>query len=65
MRNSEAIPFNCPSCEAEYKIVRIESPSDAQYRKIFCLRCDALFPAGDEGGFYKYFLVRGRRRKRR
>jgi predicted Zn finger-like uncharacterized protein len=66
MSKSEPIRFNCPCCEAEYKIVRIEAPSDAQYGKVSCLRCDALFPGGEGGVFFKYFLVGGRssRRKR-
>jgi hypothetical protein len=64
MRNSEPTPFSCPSCEAQYKIVTIEAPSDTEHGKISCLRCDALFPSGDEGVFYKYFLV-GERHNRR
>jgi len=62
---SEPVAFTCPSCEAEYKIVAIEGPSDAQRNKIGCLRCDALFPAGEGRVFYKYLLVGSGKAKRR
>ena len=69
MDKSEPIDFSCPGCEAEYKVVTIEAPSDALHGKIVCLKCDALFPAGEGGRvFFKYFLVgqpSGRPRKRK
>ena len=65
MSKSEPIAFNCPSCEAEYKIVTIEARSETEHGKISCLRCDALLPSGDEGVFYKYFLVGERHNKRK
>ena len=61
---SEPIPFTCPSCEAEYKIVAIDV-CDPQRGKIPCLKCDALFPAGEGRVALKYFLVQrpsGRKR---
>jgi hypothetical protein len=67
MSQSEPIPFNCPSCEAEYKIVRIEV-CDVQQGKLRCLRCDALLPAGEGRVAFEYFLVgrpSGRNRKRK
>jgi len=54
---SEPIPFTCPACEAEYKIVTIEV-CDLQQGKIRCLKCDALFPAAEGRVAFKYFLVR-------
>jgi predicted Zn finger-like uncharacterized protein len=65
MSKSEPIPFSCPSCEAEYKIVTIEV-CDIQQGKVRCLKCDASFPAGEGRVALKYFLVgrpRGRKRK--
>jgi hypothetical protein len=62
MRNSEPVPFSCPSCQAEYKIVTIEAPREAQHAKSFL---EALFPSGDEGVFFKYFLVSGRPSRRK
>ena len=57
MSKSETIIFNCPRCEAEYRIVSIEAPRDISHGKIACLNCDALFPAGEGRVFFKYFLV--------
>jgi transcription elongation factor Elf1 len=54
---SKPIPFTCPACEAEYKIVAIEV-RDVQQGRIACLNCDALFPAGEGRVAFKYFLVR-------
>ena len=68
MSKSETIIFNCPRCEAEYKIVSIEAPRDIPHEKIARLKCDALFPAGEGRMFFKYFLVgrpNGRFSKRR
>jgi hypothetical protein len=55
--NSEPFTFNCPSCEAEYKIITIEAPNDTPRSKIGCLRCDALFPSGEGSVVFKYILV--------
>src|SRR5262249_22545503 len=57
MSKSEIIIFNCPRCEAEYRIVSIEAPCYIPPGKIACLKCDALFPAGEGRIFFKYFLV--------
>ena len=45
--------FNCPRCEAEYRIVSIEAPRDIPHGKIACLKCDAMFPAGEGRIFFK------------
>jgi hypothetical protein len=60
---SEPFAFICPSCEAEYKVVTVAAPSDMRRRKIGCLRCDALFPAGHGNVFLKYILMAPRRSK--
>ena len=68
MSKSEPNDFSCPGCEAEYKVVTIEASSDTLHGKIVCLKCDALFPAGEGRVFFKYFLVgwpSGRPRKRK
>jgi hypothetical protein len=67
MSQSEPIPFRCPGCEAEYKIVTVEV-CDVQQGEVHCLKCDAMFPAGEGRIAFKYFLVgrpsgRNRRRK--
>jgi predicted Zn finger-like uncharacterized protein len=55
--DSEPITYSCPSCGAKYRIVAIDSPGGGRHGKVTCLSCDALFPAGDERGFFKYILV--------
>ena len=65
LSKSELIPFSCPSCEAEYKIVTINT-CDVRHGKISCLRCGFPFPASEGNVSLKYFLVRrpsGRNRK--
>ena len=65
LSKSEPIPFSCPLCEAEYKIVTIEA-CDPQRGKISCVRCGFPFPAGEGNVIFKYFLMRrpsGRKRK--
>ena len=65
LSKSEPIPFTCPSCEAEYKIVTIDA-CDVQQGKVRCLRCGFPFPAGEGRVAFKYFLVgrpSGRKRK--
>jgi hypothetical protein len=51
-----ATRFDCPNCDAEYKLVRAEAgpPPD---RQIVCRRCGSPLQ-GREGNFIlKYFLV--------
>ena len=62
MSQSKPIPFRCPSCEAEYKIVTVEA-CDVVHGKVRCLKCDALFPPGEGHVAFKYFLVGQPRRK--
>ena len=56
MSQSEPIPFRCPGCEAEYKLVTIEICEGVQ-GKLRCLRRDAMFPAREGRVAFKYFLV--------
>lgn len=58
---SEPFTFICPSCEANYKVVTFGAPSSTRRRRIGCLRCDALFPAGEGNIFLKYNLMMLRR----
>jgi hypothetical protein len=58
---SEPFAFICPSCEAQYNVVMFGAPSNGHHRKIGCLRCDALFPAGEGNVFLKYILMAPRR----
>ena len=65
LSKSEPIPFSCPVCEAEYKMVTIEA-CHLQRGKTSCMRCGFPFPASEGNVSLKYFLVRrpsGRNRK--
>ena len=57
MNKSELILFSCPSCRAKYKIVAIDCLGSWHHGKVTCLKCNALFPAGDERVVFKYTLV--------
>ena len=50
--------FRCPTCEAQYKVVRVEAPPD-QNNPVLCLSCGGPLQ-NREGKFaLKYFRVDG------
>jgi hypothetical protein len=55
--------FNCPTCDALYKLVRVEAPLNHDRREqVLCLGCGAPL-RNREGKFaLKYFRVGGSRR---
>jgi predicted Zn finger-like uncharacterized protein len=56
--SDKATEFNCPNCNALYKVVRMEAKSTAGDREITCRSCGAPLQ-GREGDFIlKYFLVK-------
>jgi predicted RNA-binding Zn-ribbon protein involved in translation (DUF1610 family) len=59
---TEAIEFQCPNCEAQYKVVRIEAPS-ADDDALLCLSCDAPLPDREGEFALKYFRTDGPRRR--
>jgi hypothetical protein len=58
---SERFAFVCPSCEAEYEVITLSARSHMRNRRNGCLRCDALFPAGEGNVSLKYILSEPRR----
>lgn len=56
--------FRCPTCEAAYKVVRIEAPPTHD-NQLLCLGCGG--PLRNREGKYvlKYFRVDGTKRTRR
>ena len=36
--NAEAVSFKCPTCEAEYRVLRVEAPA-THSRQMLCLSC--------------------------
>jgi len=53
----EPIAFECPSCGAKYIIVPIKLPDGVKRRRFNCLKCDALFPAGEGRVLLEYALL--------
>jgi predicted RNA-binding Zn-ribbon protein involved in translation (DUF1610 family) len=55
-----ATQFRCPTCESEYKVVRVEAALSANEHPLTCLSCGA--PLRNREGKYvlKYFRVDGR-----
>ena len=50
--------FQCPNCEADYKVVRVEAPPDHN-NPVLCLGCGGPFQ-NREGKFaLKYFRTDG------
>jgi predicted Zn finger-like uncharacterized protein len=57
---SEAIQFQCPNCEAQYKVVRVEAPPTHD-NPVLCLGCGGPLQ-NREGKFaLKYFRTDGPR----
>ena len=53
---AEPTQFNCPTCEAGYKVVRAEGPAECD-RQLTCLSCGAPL-RNREGKFaLKYFRI--------
>ena len=50
-------PFNCPLCDAEFKVVRIEAVPEGPEYPVFCPACESELPSRDNGAILKYFLV--------
>jgi DNA-directed RNA polymerase subunit RPC12/RpoP len=68
--NPATTKFECSTCQAEYKLVRVETPPDRRDKQLTCLSCGAPL-RNREGKFaLKYFRVSdgkdaGRRNGRR
>lgn len=55
--NSPITPFDCPSCGAQYKLVRTEAGAVLVDRQITCRSCGAPLEGRDGRFILKYFLV--------
>jgi len=57
---TEAI-FKCPTCEATYKVVRIEAPP-SHFKQLLCLGCGGPLRSRDGKYALTYFRIRDTRR---
>jgi predicted RNA-binding Zn-ribbon protein involved in translation (DUF1610 family) len=65
MSDAATTQFNCPSCGARYKVVRIEAPAGMGEHAISCLSCKAAIPSREGTMVLKYFQVERAPRHRR
>jgi transcription elongation factor Elf1 len=59
--NPTANLFDCPTCHAHYKLVRIECDHGEFDGTIACRSCGAPLQGREGNNILKYFLVSGRR----
>jgi DNA-directed RNA polymerase subunit RPC12/RpoP len=58
----EATPYACPTCGAEYKVVRVEAKTMVPEGRLTCTKCGGPLHAREGRYILKYFLVGGSRR---
>jgi transcription elongation factor Elf1 len=64
MTNQPDNLFNCPKCQARYKLVRVEGDDVDFDGQIACRSCGAPLQGREGKDILKYFLVAGRRPRR-
>lgn len=47
--------FQCPSCHAPYKVVRVETDDKSGPTDVSCTECSCPFTAYESGHILKYF----------
>ena len=57
MVQPRAVPFICLQCQALYKVFRVQRPSSASSKPVFCKTCRRPFDSTDGHDILKYFLV--------
>jgi DNA-directed RNA polymerase subunit RPC12/RpoP len=60
---TQATPFQCPTCGAEYKLVRVETKETVPDQQITCRKCSSPLPAAEDRSVLKYFLLAHRARR--
>jgi DNA-directed RNA polymerase subunit RPC12/RpoP len=59
---TQATPFRCSTCGAEYKLVRVETKELVQ--QISCRKCGSQLPGAEGRLVLKYFSLAHRARRR-
>jgi predicted RNA-binding Zn-ribbon protein involved in translation (DUF1610 family) len=62
---SQSAPLACPTCGAEYKIVRVEAKTVVLEGRLTCPKCGGPRHAREGHHTLKYFLVGGSRKNLR
>jgi hypothetical protein len=62
MAMNNATPFACPTCGADYEIVRVEAPAAIPEGRLTCVKCGGPLHAREGRYILKYFLVGAARR---
>jgi DNA-directed RNA polymerase subunit RPC12/RpoP len=55
--------FECPTCGAQYKVVRVEAESVSANQQLVCRKCGGPLHGRDGRFILKYFLVDRPRRR--
>jgi hypothetical protein len=61
---TQAMPFCCPTCAAEYKLAQIETKEPVSDQQIACRKCGGLLPGAEGRLILIYFLLAHRARRR-
>jgi len=60
---TQATPFHCPTCGAEYKLVRVETKQLVPDRQISCRKCGSPLPCAEGRLVLRYFSLAHRARR--
>jgi predicted RNA-binding Zn-ribbon protein involved in translation (DUF1610 family) len=60
--DENAVTFRCPTCETQYKFVRVEAPPSHD-RELLCQSCGGPLPDREGKFALKYFSADGSRRR--
>jgi DNA-directed RNA polymerase subunit RPC12/RpoP len=61
---TQATPFHCATCGAEYKLVRVETKELVPDRQISCRKCGSRLPGAEGRLVLRYFSLAHRARRR-
>jgi predicted RNA-binding Zn-ribbon protein involved in translation (DUF1610 family) len=57
MPMANATPFACPTCGADYEVVRVAAPAAMPEGRLTCVKCGGPLHAREGRYILKYFLV--------
>ena len=63
MSSAGTSAFECPTCSAQYKVVRVKAESVSANQQLVCRKCGGPLHGRDGRFIVKYFLVDRPRRR--